>query len=173
MTIGPLVLELFQRVSSAYGKREAFDAAWKNHTKSKAIWRYECHVGQRVIKEWLEEEKIDVFVNTALKGAGNGDGVVKNGSAISHIISEDGRIFEGRYYVDATYEGDLMAASGVSYKVGRESIAEFNESFAGIQYNTTFSQLTVPVDPYVEEGNPQSGLIPTVQDQALGKAGDR
>ncbi|KAJ5301911.1 hypothetical protein N7508_006774 [Penicillium antarcticum] len=172
VTVGPLALEFYRRVAARYNNTDAFDEAWRNHTKAKNLWRFECHVGQSVIEDWLaEEEYLDVFLETALKGAGNGDGVSKSGTAISMIETEEGNTFSAHYFIDATYEGDLLAASGVPYTIGRESIVPYNESLAGVQYNTTFSQLTVKVDPYLVPGNTSSGLLPTVQDQALGKAG--
>jgi hypothetical protein len=172
VTVGPLALEFYRRVAARYNKTDAFNESWENHTKVKSLWRFECHVGQSVIEDWLAEEKnIDVYLETALRGAGNGDGVTKSGTEIDAIQTEQGDTFSARYFIDATYEGDLLAASGVPYTVGRESIVTYNESLAGVQYNTTFSQLTVNVDPYIVPGNASSGLIPTVQNQPLGKAG--
>ncbi|KAJ5767056.1 uncharacterized protein N7511_004672 [Penicillium nucicola] len=172
VTVGPLAHEFYRRVAARYNNTDAFDEAWKNHTKDKDLWRFECHVGQSVIEDWLaEEEKLDVYLETALRGAGNGDGVTMSGTAISKIETEAGDTFSARYFIDATYEGDLLAASGVPYTIGRESTVPYNESLAGIQYNTSFSQLTVNVDPYLISGNVSSGMIPTVQNQALGKAG--
>ncbi|KAJ5368820.1 uncharacterized protein N7496_008580 [Penicillium cataractarum] len=174
LTIGPLAFEFYRRVADRYNNTKAFDQGWSNHTKDKSLWRFECHVGQSVIEDWLAEEKnIDVYLETALRGAGNGHGVFKSGEEIIKIETEARDFFSARIFIDATYEGDLLAAAGVPYTIGRESIAAYNESLAGIQFNTTFSQLTVDVDPYRVSGNPSSGLIPTVQDQALGKAGDR
>ncbi|KAH7176431.1 FAD dependent oxidoreductase-domain-containing protein [Dactylonectria macrodidyma] len=175
LTIGPFVLELYRRVVSAYGpdRLREFDEARANRTKDRSLWRYECHVGEQVILDWLKEEpNVDVFINTALEGTGNGDGVIKKGTAIKTIITEDGQRFSAPYFIDATYEGDLFASAGVNYVVGRESVEEFGEPSAGIQYNSSYSNLQVPVDPYIEEGNPESGVIPTVQDEPLGEAGD-
>lgn len=173
MTVGPSALELYRRVASAYGHLEEFDKARESRTKDKGLWRYECHVGERVIFRWLKEENIDIFINTPLKGTGNGDGVVKKGTAIKSIITEKGDWFSAPYFVDATYEGDLFAAAGVNFTIGRESVVDFEEPFAGVQYNSTYSNLQVPVDPYVEPGIPGSGLIPTVQGYPLREAGSR
>lgn len=174
MTVGPLALEFYRRVSARYNNTSAFDEAWQTHTKAKDLWRFESHVGQSVVEDWLaEESNLDVFLETALLGAGNGDGVTKIGTKIAKVHTETGEIFSARYFIDATYEGDLLAAAGVPYTVGRESIAQYDESQAGIQHNTTFSQFTVAVDPYVNAGDLSSGLIPTIQDQILGKAGER
>lgn len=160
-------------MAARYNNTKAFDQGWSNHTKDKSLWRFECHVGQSVIEDWLAEVKnIDVYLETALRGAGNSQGVFKSGEEITKIETEARDFFSARIFIDATYEGDLLAAAGIPYIIGRESIAAHNESLAGIQLNTTFSQLTVDVDPYRVSGIPSSGLIPTVQNQALGKAGD-
>lgn len=87
------------------------------------------------------------------------------------LVTEQGHVFSGDIFIDATYEGDLLAASGVSTTIGRESAATFNETNGGVRVNTTFSQLTVDVDPYVTPGDPSSGLIPTVQAGELGAPG--
>jgi len=63
-------------------------------------------------------------------------------------------------FIDASYEGELMARSGVSNRVGRESTADYGEEFAGVR---PLDNIT-PISPFVEPGNPQSGLLPMVED---------
>jgi hypothetical protein len=65
-----------------------------------------------------------------------------------------------RVFIDASYEGDLMAAAGVSYRVGREAAAENDEQYAGVQPPME----SAPIDPFVEPGNPASGLLAWVED---------
>ena len=65
-----------------------------------------------------------------------------------------------RVFIDASYEGDLMAHAGVSYRVGREAASEFDEPFAGVQPPME----AAPIDPFVERGNPASGLLAWVED---------
>ncbi|RDL36235.1 uncharacterized protein BP5553_06847 [Venustampulla echinocandica] len=167
--VGSLALEFYRRISIRYGNVEAFDAGWATHTKNKLLWRFESHVAESVLQDWLAEEKIDIFRGQYLKQTGTN--VKKNKAAIKSIFTEQGDVFSGRIFIDATYEGDLLAAAGVSTTIGRESSATFNETNGGVRVNTTFSQLTVPVDPYVVVGDPSSGLIPTVQDEPLGAPG--
>jgi hypothetical protein len=64
-------------------------------------------------------------------------------------------------WMDATYEGDLMARAGVPYRVGREGNHEFNETLNGVQVRDKH-QFLFPVDPYVNEGDPSSGLLPGI-----------
>ena len=85
------------------------------------------------------------------------------------VRSSDNLIYvRAKIYIDASYEGDLMAFSGVSYRVGKESEQEYAESLAGTVPGKTFPG----VDPYVEEGNPKSGLLSCISPDPLGKKGD-
>ncbi len=63
-------------------------------------------------------------------------------------------------FIDSSYEGDLMAAAGVAYRVGREAADAFNEPHAGVQPPM---ELT-PIDPFVQPGQPESGLLKWVED---------
>jgi hypothetical protein len=85
------------------------------------------------------------------------------------VRSSDNLIYvKARIFIDASYEGDLMAFAGVSYRVGKESKQEYGESLAGTVLSKTFPG----VDPYVEEGNPKSGLLSCISPDPLGKEGD-
>ena len=84
---------------------------------------------------------------------------------------EDGKTFRAKMYIDASYEGDLMAAAKVSYFVGRESNSTYGETLDGIRDKTPKHQFTVAVDPYVIPREPGSGLLPLIQDQPPGTAG--
>ncbi|MDB4767009.1 FAD-dependent oxidoreductase, partial [bacterium] len=80
--------------------------------------------------------------------------------------------FAGRMFVDASYEGDLMARAGVSYTVGREANAKYGETLNGIRDKTPKNQIFGSIDPYNEPGNPESGLIPLIQEGDGGTPGD-
>ena len=79
---------------------------------------------------------------------------------------------EPRFCLDCTYEGDLFAEAGCSFRVGREGNDVYGETLNGIPARTVKHQLSVPVDPYVRPGEPDSGLIPLVQSGDLGTPGD-
>ena len=87
--------------------------------------------------------------------------VAKEGPAIREIVMENGNRFRAKVFVDATYEGDLMAMAKVSYTVGREGSAKYTEPNNGIQMpnNHNFSEC---VDPYVIPGDEKSGLLPEI-----------
>ncbi len=92
----------------------------------------------------------------------------KDGVPIPFRISDTLIMVRARIYIDASYEGDLMAFSGVRYRIGKESKQEYGESLAGTVLSKTFPG----VDPYKEEGNPQSGLLSCITPDPLGKEGD-
>lgn len=100
------------------------------------------------------------------------NGVVKNGSRIQSLQLEDGQVIIGSMFVDASYEGDLLAAAGVSFRRGRESNAEFSESGNGITGARGGNQLPDGIDPYVIPGDSQSGLLPGVNADMGGAVGD-
>jgi hypothetical protein len=98
---------------------------------------------------------------------------------------ESGEVYPGRVFVDATYEGDLMAAAGIRYMVGRESNRKYNETLNGVQDNDTSRTMTglssrnginhnfvSGVDPYVVKGDPSSGLLPFIDPAGPGKSGN-
>ncbi len=92
----------------------------------------------------------------------------KNGVPLPSKINDNVINVKAKMYVDASYEGDLMAFAGVPYRVGKESKQEYGESLAG----TVVSKKFPGVDPYVEEGNPKSGLLSCISPDPLGKEGD-
>ncbi|SCD18943.1 putative secreted protein [Proteiniphilum saccharofermentans] len=92
----------------------------------------------------------------------------KDGVPISYRISEDLVCVSSSIFIDASYEGDLMAFSGVPYRVGKESKKEYGESLAG----TVLSKRFPGVDPYKEKGNPQSGFLSCITPDPLGEEGD-
>jgi hypothetical protein len=87
--------------------------------------------------------------------------VAKEGTAIQAITVDDGKTYSARVFVDASYEGDLMARSSVSYTWGRESIDQYNESGAGSGGpGQTYAYLTNNIDPYAKDGS----LLPLLRE---------
>ena len=115
--------------------------------------------------ELLQEAGVPIYYEHRLKD------VVKDGTRIESIRIENGNTVRAKMFVDATYEGDLMAKAGVSFHVGREGNAAYGETINGVQFRKTHN-FSVAVDPYREPGNPASGLLPTISAEAPGKAGD-
>ncbi len=95
--------------------------------KDQAKWTYEPHVAARITKQMLNEAKVEVLTKRRLKS------LKKEGARITRLITSDGD-FSAKIFIDATYEGDLLAAAGVGWTIGREGRKEFGESLAGKQY---------------------------------------
>ena len=138
---------------------------------------------RRDFEKWLADEKIEIIREHRVKST------TKDGAKISKLTLEnappdkDGipiaeavpgspeKEIQATIFIDASYEGDLMAKAGVSYSVGREGRDQFNEEPAGVGKPTNWT----PIDPYVKPGDPSSGLIPLVDPdhgKPLGAADD-
>ncbi len=155
-----------------YGTREKYFAG-KTHSNSAeeiAMWTFEPHAASKVYDDMLRAAKVPVVFGERLDLT---NGVQKNGTAITAIRMESGRTFTGRMFIDATYEGDLMAKAGVSYHVGREANSVYGETLNGVQVkNATKHQFTHRPDPYIKPGDPSSGLLPGIQKEDPGKDGE-
>lgn len=136
------------------------------------MWTFEPSAALSVYNDMLKKEKVKIIYNERLNRVSGVDKV--NGKILS-ITMESGKKFIGKVFLDATYEGDLMATAGVSYAVGRESNEEYGETLNGVQpnnYNISLTKLIsknahnhnfIPgVDPYIVKGNPNSGLLPNI-----------
>ena len=177
--IGGISREFYQNIKAYYEKPENWK--WqkaaeyqesRNTGREDAMWTFEPSAALAVYKKMMAPEKIEVVYNQRLDRSG---GVKKQGEKIVEITMENGASYQGKMFIDATYEGDLMAAAGVSYTVGRESNKDFGETLNGVQANDysrtlrgTVSLNSVHhnfidgVDPYVVKGDPSSGLLPFI-----------
>ncbi len=146
-----------------------------NSAGEETMWTFEPHAATEIYYAMLAVVKDQVTVvfgeRLDLK-----KGVVKDGTRITRIVMESGREFEGKMFIDATYEGDLMAKAGVSYAVGREANAMYGETINGVQKaKTIHHQFVKNVDPYVKPGDPSSGVLPGIDPGDIGEdeTGDR
>lgn len=178
--IGGISREFYRNIKRYYEKPENWK--WqkpeeyqqnRNTGNEDAMWTFEPSAALKVYQEMMAPEKIDVVYNQRLN---RNDGVIKLGEKIVGIEMESGEKYSGKMFIDATYEGDLMAASGVSYTWGRESNSEYGETLNGVQANKvgmtlrgTISRNSIHhnfidgVDPYVVKGDPSSGLLPFIK----------
>jgi hypothetical protein len=177
--IGGLSREFYHRIWQHYQKPSAWrEQTFEEYKKAKkgrsidvdTMWGFEPHVADQVFRDMIAEARVPVFFGQRLDLK---QGVRKAGTQITAIVMESGQEYRGRMFIDATYEGDLMAKAGVSYHVGRESNAEFHETLNGVQTaQAKFHQFDRPVDPYVKPGDPASGLLPGVQAGGPGQEGE-
>jgi len=146
--IGGISREFYQRVGAAYG------------SPNLVIW-FEPHVAENVFWQMLNEGGVTVYSNRLLATT------IMVSNRITQITMQDGSIFRAKQFIDTTYEGDLMAAAGVTFTWGREGTNVYNESLAGIRaLGGTYNY-----DPYVIPGNPASGLLPLVNPNTGGTVG--
>ncbi len=174
--IGGISREFYQSIFQHYEKPDAWKqetaaqyAAKRRQPGSDAMWTFEPHVAEQIYKDWVAANKIPVVFGERLDLK---NGVKKDGLKVLSITMESGKTFGGRMFIDATYEGDLLAKAGCSYHVGREANATYRETLNGVQTNHAKShQFTKPVDPYIKPGDPKSGLLPGVHDGGPGEEG--
>ncbi|SFO51480.1 FAD dependent oxidoreductase [Chitinophaga sp. YR627] len=180
--IGGLAREFYHRIymhyqqpaswnwqeQSAYGNRGQGTPAIDGTDRT--MWIFEPHAAEKVFEDFVKEYKIKIYRNEWLDRKA---GVTKKGQQITAIKTLSGKTFKGKMFIDATYEGDLMAAAGISYSVGREARSEFNETWAGVQTDVFQHghHFKKPVSAYQIPGDRNSGLLPLISDQAPGEKG--
>lgn len=171
--IGGLSREFYAEVFKHY----ADAGQWRDQTRAEyyakkphgnaadegTMWTFEPHVATAIYDAMIKAAgpKLTVVFGERLDLK---KGVVKDGIRIVKIVMESGREFTAKVFIDATYEGDLMAKAGVSYHVGREANSTYDEKINGVQITGAKShQFIVKVDPYVKAGDPTSGLLPGIE----------
>jgi hypothetical protein len=187
--IGGLAREFYHRVWMHYDQPGAW--TWQKREEygnkgqgtpamdgtERTMWIFEPHVAEQVFEDFVKEFDIPVHRDEWLDRA---KGVKKEGARITAITTLSGKTYEGRMFIDATYEGDLMAAAGVDYHVGREAKSTYGEEWAGVQtgvlhHRHHFGVLKEKISPYAVPGDPKSGVLPGVSAEPPGEygAGDR
>jgi hypothetical protein len=136
------------------------------------MWLFEPHVAEAAFENMIRENNIMVYRDRWLDRSPGGV-TMKNNKIIS-FKTLDGAVFVGKAFIDATYEGDLMAAAGVGYTVGRESTQQYGEKWNGVQTEVFHHahHFKQKIDPYKIPGNPSSGLLPEVSAAPSGNKGD-
>jgi hypothetical protein len=173
--IGGVSREFYQRVRKHYDKPVAWihqkpDEYEQYREGEDAIWAFEPKVAEQTYDNWVKELEIPVVREAWLDRE---KGVKRDGQRIVSITTLDGKTYAGKMFIDGTYEGDLMAAAGVSYTVGREANSQYGEEINGVQTaNADSHQFATKIDPYVVPGDPKSGLLPRIHDGSPGKDGE-
>ncbi len=157
--VGGIAREFYGRIGRKYGANGL-------------QFRFESRIAEEVVREMLAESKIAVHRGLRLREPlPMAVEFAKTSRTLTAIITESGERFEARVFIDATIEGDLLAAAGVTTTAGREANSLYGETKNGIRAETTHAQFKVKVDPYRVPGNPSSGVIPTIQHEPLGEPG--
>jgi FAD dependent oxidoreductase len=182
--IGGLSKEFYQRVYQHYQQPENWK--WQKREQygnrgqctpamdgeSKSMWIFEPHTAEGIFEDFVKEYKINVVRNEWLNRE---KGVKKQNGKIISITTLSGHTYKGKQFIDATYEGDLLAAAGVSYTVGREACSMYDEKWNGVQPNNfqhvhNFGKMNV--SPYKIAGDPKSGLLPNISADEVGNPCD-
>jgi hypothetical protein len=189
--IGGIAREFYRNIKKHYEDtanwvwqdRSEFKYLWQSHSgkEEDAMWVFEPSAALEVFHEMIRNLDIQIRYNQRLKRP---DGVSVTGNSIKSIQMESGDTYSGKVFIDATYEGDLMAAAGISYTVGRESNAQYGETLNGVQAddygitlrganskNSLHHNFVDGVDPYIVKGDPASGLLPFISDGGPGTNG--
>ncbi len=194
IAIGGISREFYENIKTYYDnpknwkwqkKSEYLDSGQTRTERGEnSMWTFEPSAALSVYKDMIAKENITLTYNERLNRK---NGVKKTDGKIQSIKMESGKVFSGNVFIDATYEGDLMATSGVSYTYGRESNDQYGETLNGVQANIKNTSLRgivsrngynhnfIPgVDPYVKKGDPKSGLLPNVVEKpGLEGSGDK
>jgi len=157
-TFGGIASEFYDAIAAAYG--------------ATYIRSFEPHVGRRVFEKMIADAGVQVVYHERLDRR-PGRGVAMDGKRITAITTLSGRTYRGKMFIDATYVGDLLAAAGVTYTVGREPEQQYGEDLAGVRRGDTNPRVHYTqkdkdhfirkVDAYVVPGRPESGLLPRIQ----------
>jgi len=180
--IGGIAREFYQAIRKHYDN----PAAWKWQTRQQyqdsgqtrtaagedAMWTFEPSVARRVFEDWIRANGIEVCYDQRLDRRA---AVAMTRSIPWRILTirmESGTTYRGKMFIDATYEGDLMAAANVRYTVGREANSQYGETLNGVQtQKAVYHQFVTSVDPYVRAGDPASGLLPFIDPDGPGEEG--
>jgi hypothetical protein len=178
--IGGLAREFYHRVWQHYNMEEAW--VWQKKEEygnkgqgtpamdgvNRTMWIFEPHVAEKVFEDLVREEQIRVDRDEWLDRE---NGVIMKDGNIVSIATLSGKTYSGKMFLDATYEGDLMASAGVSYHVGREGKEVYGEEWNGVQTGVLHHKhwFQSDISPYVVPGDPSSGLLPKISGEDPGE----
>lgn len=161
-----------QQKPSEYGNKGQGTPAMDG--KNRTMWIFEPSAAEKVFEDYVREFGLEVVRDEWLDRA---KGVKKDGDKIVAITTLSGKTYAGSMFIDATYEGDLMAAAGVDYHVGREANSVYGEEHNGVQVGVLhhrhhFGAVKEKISPYKVPGDPKSGVLPRVSAEDPGKFGE-
>ena len=174
--IGGLARDFYHRIWKEYQKDETWTVQKKSEYggkgqgtpaidgKNRTMWIFEPRIAEKVYEDYVRDFKIPVYRDEWLDRV---HGVTKEGGNIVSITMLNGKTYTGKMFIDATYEGDLMAAAGIDYHVGREGREVYGEEWNGVQttvlhHRHHFGAVPKPISPYIVPGDPNSGVLPRI-----------
>lgn len=183
--IGGAAREFYQRIWNYYNTSNAWKWQAREEYGNKGqgtramdddnriMWVFEPQAAEEVFEDFVREHKVPVRRDEWLDRA---KGVKKDGARIVSLTTLSGTTYIAKMFIDATYEGDLMAAAGVDHHVGREAQGVYDERWNGVQtgvlhHRHHFGVLSENVSPYVVPNDPKSGVLPGISTAAPDKSG--
>jgi hypothetical protein len=181
--IGGLAREFYHRLYLHYQQ----DSAWKWQKReeygnqgqgtpaidgeNRTMWIFEPHAAERFFEDFVRENQLEVHRDEWLNRE---SGVKMADGKIASIQTLSGKVYSGKMFIDATYEGDLMAAAGVTYHVGREANSMYGERWNGVQVGVYQHRhyFQDSISAYKIPGDPSSGLLPEISPNPPGTNGD-
>jgi hypothetical protein len=181
--IGGLAREFYHGIFEHYQKEDSWKWQKKEEYGNKGqgtpaidgnertMWIFEPHAAEQVFNDFVRDNNIEVLRDEWLDRE---KGVKMDNGQIKSITTLSGKTFKGKMFIDATYEGDLMAAAGVSYTVGREANSLYNEQWNGVQTGVFqhAHYFKSNIDPYKIAGDSSSGLLPLISPDDPGVKGE-
>ncbi|WP_435654673.1 FAD-dependent oxidoreductase [Cellulophaga baltica] len=181
--IGGISKEFYEEVYAHYQNKEAWN--WQPKTDYgniaqgttaidddlKTMWTFEPHVAENIFENFVKENQIEILRD---KWLDRESGVKMEKGKIVSITMLDGTTYKAKIFIDATYEGDLMAAAGVKYHVGREANSVYKEQWNGVQkeeFHHSHNFGDRKISPYVIPGDPTSGILPRISTEDPGEQG--
>jgi hypothetical protein len=182
--IGGVSREFYQRIYDYYQQPETW--VWQKKEEygnrgqgtpaidgdRRTMWIFEPHIAEQVFNDFIREHDIKVYFDEWLDRE---EGIEKNNNEITAITTLSDHTYTGKIFIDATYEGDLMAAAGVSYHVGREAGDVYGEEWNGVQVGVLhhrhhFGEMNI--SPFVVPDDPASGVLPRISAEDPGSRGE-
>jgi len=157
MTSSGLGLTDFGNTHVIGGRSRQFYRDVGKHYRRDEEWLFEPHGASKVFDQYLQLSGVQLELRQFV-----GRAVVEH-RRLREIVMLSGLRVRAKCFIDATYEGDLMALSGVTYTVGREPNSAYAETINGVQVRDKH-QFSSHVDPYVEPGKPASGVLPFINE---------
>ena len=180
--IGGLARQFYQLIYDHYDKPDAWN--WQKRSEygnrgqgnpaidgeKRTQWIFEPHVAEEAFEKMISGAHVNVLRDEWLDRE---NGVLKKDGKIVSITTLSGKRFKGKVFIDASYEGDLMASAGIHYMVGREANSVYNEKWNGVQKGVHHHghYFKDNIDPYKIPGDSASGLLPRIYSGDPGENG--
>ena len=153
-----LAHDFYRRVGYHYGKSEQ--------------WIFEPHVAEDIFKAYIKKSGISVLYHQSIRSLHKKGTLIQelHTSSADSLADRSGFIIQSKEFIDCSYEGDLMALAGVTYTIGRENNQQYRETYNGVQVKNKH-QFPDGLDPYINPGKPESGLLWGISAESLAPNG--